>query len=319
MILRSRSSSWNRFTIARSTPRPTARLRTRANVPTTTPIRVSAVRTFCCRIAEKARPHRSAARGRASLRDGHAHERICPSFKPDDAVGGLAGQLLIVRDHDQGRALAAEVVEQQGHDLGGRGRVEVARRLVRQQDLGPIHQRPRDGDPLVLAAGELHRPMPQPSAQPDRLERRGGRRATIGHWTTRQHHRQLDVLERRPRRDQVIRLEDHPDGRQPIRGELIAGHPGQVAAARLDAPRGRTIQAPDQVQERRLPRARFSQQRHPLAPAHLQRDAPQRDDRAMRSRSSSPRPRPARRVPKRRHSLGRQRRPSAVPRQAPHQ
>ena len=79
MILRSRSSSWKRFTIARSTPRPTARLRTSANVPTTTPMSVSAVRTFCCRIAEKARPQRSAARGR-STRGRRAHETTRPSF-----------------------------------------------------------------------------------------------------------------------------------------------------------------------------------------------------------------------------------------------
>ena len=43
-ILRSRSSSRNRLTIARSTPGPTDRLTTSANVPTTTPMIVSAVR-----------------------------------------------------------------------------------------------------------------------------------------------------------------------------------------------------------------------------------------------------------------------------------
>src|SRR5271166_5463148 len=57
-----RSSSWKSDTIARSTPRPTARLTTRVNVPITTPARVSNVRTFCWRRAEAERPRRSAVR-----------------------------------------------------------------------------------------------------------------------------------------------------------------------------------------------------------------------------------------------------------------
>ena len=47
-------------------------------------------------------------------------------------------------------------------------------------------------------------------------------------------------------------------------------------------PRRGTVQAPDQVQKRRLPRPRFPQQCDSLAPPHLQRDPPQREDRGRR-------------------------------------
>ena len=38
-------------------------------------------------------------------------------------------------------------------------RVEIAGRLVGEDDLGTVHQRPGDGHALLLAAGKLHRAM----------------------------------------------------------------------------------------------------------------------------------------------------------------
>ena len=71
--------------------------------------------------------------------------------------GGLVGH-----EHDR----LAPVVEpsKQGHDLLAGGRIQVARRLVGQQDARPIHERPGDGDPLPLSAGELGRAVADPVA-----------------------------------------------------------------------------------------------------------------------------------------------------------
>ena len=68
--------------------------------------------------------------------------------------------------------------------LGAGARVEVAGRLVGEDDLRPAGQRPRGRDPLLLAAGELARPVAQPVAQADGVDdrcrptpgRRGGPR-----------------------------------------------------------------------------------------------------------------------------------------------
>ena len=57
------------------------------------------------------------------------------------------------------------------HHLDARAGVEVAGRLVGQQDRRVVDERPRDGHALLLAAGQLVRVMVRPLLQADR--RRG--------------------------------------------------------------------------------------------------------------------------------------------------
>ena len=74
---------------------------------------------------------------------------------PDDPLGVL-GDVVFVGDHDDGLAGVVEPAEHL-HDLvAGRG-VEVAGRLVGQDDVGVVDQRPGDRHALLLAAGELGR------------------------------------------------------------------------------------------------------------------------------------------------------------------
>jgi hypothetical protein len=47
----------------------------------------------------------------------------------------------------------AHELREQVEDAGARRGVEVARGLVRQHESRTMRQRPRDGDPLLLAAG----------------------------------------------------------------------------------------------------------------------------------------------------------------------
>ena len=56
---------------------------------------------------------------------------------------------------------------QQVEDFVGRRRVEVAGRLVGQDELGVVHQAAGDRHALLLAAGELRRPVVEPLAQAD--------------------------------------------------------------------------------------------------------------------------------------------------------
>ncbi len=48
--------------------------------------------------------------------------------------------------------------------------VQIAGRLVGQKDARPVGQRARDGDALLLAAGQLRRPVGQPLAQTQHAE-----------------------------------------------------------------------------------------------------------------------------------------------------
>ena len=70
-------------------------------------------------------------------------------------VGGDVG---LVGDEDDGVAGGVEALED-GHDLDAGLRVEVAGRLVGEQDRRIVDERPGDRDALTLAARQLVRPV----------------------------------------------------------------------------------------------------------------------------------------------------------------
>ena len=75
----------------------------------------------------------------------------------------------IVSDHHDGLTeLPVELGENRQNFLGRCG-VEIARRLVRQDESGVGDDRAGDGDTLLLAAGKLARIVSQPVAQADQL------------------------------------------------------------------------------------------------------------------------------------------------------
>ena len=88
---------------------------------------------------------------------------------PDDPPGPL-GDLDLVGDQHDGPALRVQLVEQRQGVLGG-DRIEVAGRLVGQDQRRVGDQRPGDRDPLLLTAGQLTRPVTDPIGQPDPVER----------------------------------------------------------------------------------------------------------------------------------------------------
>ena len=74
-----------------------------------------------------------------------------------DRAGRVLRDVGLVRDeHDREAALAVQPLEDV-HHLDARARVEVARRLVGQQDRRAVDERTRDGDALLLSARELIR------------------------------------------------------------------------------------------------------------------------------------------------------------------
>ena len=111
--------------------------------------------------------HHDSSRGasfcRCALRRRHA-----AVGEPDHAVGHRRDRR-VVRDDDGGGAeLRVHARERLEHDDAG-GDVERAGRLVAEQHRGPLGDRARDRDALLLAAGELRRKVVAP--------RRRGRRA----------------------------------------------------------------------------------------------------------------------------------------------
>ena len=59
--------------------------------------------------------------------------------------------------HDQHRHPASRQIAQHGQDLSAHLWIEGAGRLVEKQDLGLHRESARDGDALLLPAGEMRR------------------------------------------------------------------------------------------------------------------------------------------------------------------
>ena len=87
----------------------------------------------------------------------------------DDAVR-VRRDVGFVRDEDD-RVAGLVQLGEQPHDFDAGLRVEVAGRLVGEQDRRVVDERARDGDALALAARELVRPVVIAVAQLDLVER----------------------------------------------------------------------------------------------------------------------------------------------------
>jgi hypothetical protein len=75
--------------------------------------------------------------------------------------------------HEDGVLLGLQLQQQFGDRSGG-GTVEIARRLVGQQENGATHQRTGDCDPLTLATGELGGAVRKPLVQTDASQQLDG-------------------------------------------------------------------------------------------------------------------------------------------------
>src|SRR5262245_53786520 len=87
----------------------------------------------------------------------------------DRTAADAPDQLAVVGGDEHGRAPRVDLAEQV-HDLERQIGIEVAGRLVGEDDDGIVHERARDRDALLLAARELERKRVHPVLQPHPLE-----------------------------------------------------------------------------------------------------------------------------------------------------
>ena len=148
-----------------------------------------------------------------------------PVAHADDAVADGA-DLGVVRDeHDGLTALLVEAAQERQH-VGRHRRVEVSGRLVGKDQGRLVHQAARDRDALLLAAGELHRPMVRALGQADPSERLARQLVRLAALHPGVLTGERDVLERGQRRDQVERLEHEAHRRGPKARPLAVGQVG---------------------------------------------------------------------------------------------
>ena len=139
------------------------------------------------------------------------------------------GDLRIVRDDEYRALLRLVKVAEQRADRLGRLRVEIARRLVRKNDVRLGKKRARDRDALLLAAGELLGPLAEDSLDSERGDE-GGETGFVGLRAV-EAERKDDVVANRPLVEEVERLEHYADVAAPELRRLRVAHLHDVPPA----------------------------------------------------------------------------------------
>src|SRR5579884_329837 len=166
---------------------------------------------------------------------------------------GLKRELLVMGHQNERDSPLPVEPFQQSEDLVTRMGIEIAGRLVGQDQLRPQHQRARDGDPLLLAAGELSRPMVKAVRQPDRFEHLPRGRLDLiplGPLDQSRHH---DIFKRGEFREEMMELENIADGSIPKFGQLSIGTGEEVVSFKEDLAGSRPIERAEEMEERALP------------------------------------------------------------------
>ena len=175
-----------------------------------------------------------------------------------------------------GAPVLSRFVEDGQHDFDRFG-IEIPRRLVSQQDGRVVCERTRDRDALTLSAGEGRRIAANALAQPDLDEQLARTPFPVG---ARPHpqHRDLNVLDRAQRRDEVVELEDERNGPRAIARGVVQTR--DVQPVDDDRPRIRAVERADEIEERALPAAGWSRQRDELARVDMEGDVHEGSDAA---------------------------------------
>src|ERR1051326_2005855 len=200
-----------------SAPWPTLTMAITAPTPITTPSMVRTERVTLRRRARHAVTSvmRTSFTGepRSRCRHGAILPLICHdlSVPHGDHAVRQARDVGLVRDDDEGQPVLAVERPEEPHHLHRGDGVEIAGRLVGEDQPRPGHEGARDGDALLLTARELIRHAARRARESDRGERLVCAPAMLALRNVAVDERQLHVLPRTRPRQQVEALEDEPD------------------------------------------------------------------------------------------------------------
>ena len=212
----------------------------------------------------RARPVVDLARRRQLDDPTRVHDR--------DAIGHRQRLFLIVRHVDERDAdLAVQALELELHLLAEL-EVERPERLVEEQDRGLVDERPRERDPLLLAARELVGPPAVQTAEAHLLERLPDGAPDLGGGPGLDAQPERDVLEHAQVRKERVVLEDGVDVPS-VGGQAVdALAPDRDRSCRLG------LEAGDDAEGGGLPAAARAQESDELPARDVERHGFERDD-----------------------------------------
>jgi len=183
------------------------------------------------------------------------------------AAGGLSR---IVGDQHEGCLVLLLPAEQKLNDLRARRFVEIAGWLVGDEDRRMGRERARDGDPLLLAAGQLGGIMVAAIAQADGRELGFGAQKSI--TCPRKLERHRDVFQRGHGRDEMEGLKDDADiGAAKAREFVFVKLPEVLSGNQRRAGVG-ALEPRHDHKQRRFARARWAKQTDRLAAFYIKGD-----------------------------------------------
>ena len=118
--------------------------------------------------------------------------------------------------------------------------IDVACRLIRDEELGPVDHGSRDRHALLLTAGQGRRPSACPVGKTDPGQHLANRPFRFFLARSRDAQRQRDIVESRQVPDQPEVLEHHADAAAES-GQLLARRIGQLLAKQADAAARRAL------------------------------------------------------------------------------
>ena len=180
----------------------------------------------------------------------------------------------VVRHHHGRLPVGVHRLAHQLEDLTAGLRVEVAGRLVGEQDRGPRDEGARDRHPLLLAAGQLGRAVAAPALEAD-LPHELVYPRLVG-LLAGDRERQGDVLLGVEHRQEVEELEDEANVLPAQPRQRCVAEGAQLGAGDRDRARGRLVETREQVHEGGLARPRWTHHSDELAGTHLEIDAAKR-------------------------------------------
>ena len=188
-----------------------------------------------------------------------------------DAVGELGRGLVVADDHER-RPAAGDQLAEQAVDGARRARVELARRLVGQQQRRRVGERRAGRDALLLAARERRGRVVGAVCESHAVEQRQSARPALARRDASERERQRDVVgagERGGEGARVVLIEEaealRAERRRPPRAE-----PHDVDAERARDAGRRPVEARGDAQQRAL--ARSARAEHDAALALLDRE-----------------------------------------------
>src|SRR5438034_279778 len=183
--------------------------------------------------------------------------------------------LAVVRRHHHGRPTRVDL-QQQLDDLPRCRRVQVAGGLIGEEDPWIMDERPRDGHPLLLTAGQLVGELGFLALQPDDAEHFLDLGLEVAQGALGNPQGEGDILEDREIGQQLEILEDHAD--LPAQERQVAPlQPAQILSLHRNRAGGDLLLPDQETNQGRLPRTARPDQEDEILLGNLEGHIPQRD------------------------------------------